>query len=420
MKAFMLPILFLLVNNLAGAFTVEVCPTCVWTSVGEAIAKACDRDTILIREGLYAEYNIFVERPLVILGEVGAIIDASGQGAIMLVTADSVQVHGLTFLNTGQSYVEDRAGIRLRRVRNFTVANNTFEDTYFAIYLENSREGVIRDNMIRGKARDEASSGNGIHLWYCKRILIENNRIRGHRDGIYLEFADSSQMINNLSERNLRYGLHFMFSNDDDYFGNTFRRNGAGVAVMFSRRINMWENTFAHNWGKASYGLLLKEIYDLNVDNNLFLQNTIGILVEGSNRVNYRENTFARNGWAIKMAGGCLDNNITRNNFLTNSFDLAVYSGGSSNAFDGNFWSAYDGYDLDRDGIGDVHYRPVKLFNYIVNRTPEAMILLRSLFIDLLNFAEKVSPVFTPDNVSDHAPLMKKLDLHHPSEMSMQ
>lgn len=420
MKFLLIPFLILLIGSPATAFIVEVCPTCTWTSVKEAIAKACDQDTILIRKGIYTEYNIYVDRPLTIIGEPGAIIDGDDMGSIIFVTSNYVQIHGLTLKNTGQSYVEDRSAIRIRRARHFIVADNKLENTYFAIYLENSREGTVRNNELRGNGRNEANSGNGIHLWYSKKILIENNDVRGHRDGIYLEFADSCQLVKNISERNLRYGLHFMFSNDDDYFQNTFRRNGAGVAVMFSRRINMWENTFSHNWGKASYGLLLKEIYDLNVDNNIFLQNTIGILVEGSNRVNYRENTFERNGWAIKMAGGCLDNNITRNNFLTNSFDLAVYSGGSSNAFDGNYWSAYDGYDLDRDGIGDVPYRPVKLFNYIVNRTPEAMILLRSLFIDLLNFAEKVSPVFTPDNVADNAPQMKKLDLHHAFEMSSQ
>ena len=64
---------------------------------------------------------------------------------------------------------------------------------------------------------------------------------------------------------------------------------------------------------------------------------------------------------------------------------------------------------LDKDGIGDVPYRPVKLFSYIVNRTPETIILLRSLFIDIIDFSEKVSPVFTPDNLLDNNPLIKRI-----------
>jgi len=79
----------------------------------------------------------------------------------------------------------------------------------------------------------------------------------------------------------------------------------------------------------------------------------------------------------------------------------------NDNAFNDNYWSSYTGYDLDKDGVGDVPYRPVKLFSYIVNQTPETIVLLRRLFIDILNFSEKVSPVFTPDYLVDATPKMK-------------
>ncbi len=64
------------------------------------------------------------------------------------------------------------------------------------------------------------------------------------------------------------------------------------------------------------------------------------------------------------------------------------------------------GYDLDKDGSGDVPYRPVKLFSYVVNRTPETIVLLRSLFVDIINFSEKVS-VFTPADLVDQTPSMR-------------
>ena len=96
-----------------------------------------------------------------------------------------------------------------------------------------------------------------------------------------------------------------------------------------------------------------------------------------------------------------------QNNFLNNSFDLSYNGQLNDNQFDGNYWSSYTGYDLDKDGVGDVPFRPVKLFSYIVNRTPETIVLLRSLFVDIINFSEKVSPVFTPDALKDEHPLMK-------------
>ena len=390
--------------------SIVVCSTCQVSSISAAIRFANVYDTLLIKKGIYKEGNILVNKPLYLKGENYPILDGENKGEILTITANNVTVEGLQIQNVGTSYMEDRAGIRVKKAKNFTIRNNRLYNTFFGIYLEHANQGVIQNNELIGEAVEEMSSGNAIHLWYCKNILIEKNVVRHHRDGIYLEFVDNSKVRMNISEDNLRYGLHFMFSNNDDYFKNEFRRNGAGVAVMFSKKINMWENAFEYNWGKASYGLLLKEIYDADIQNNSFKENTIGIYVEGSTRINYLDNDFIQNGWAIKISGGCLDNIISSNNFLYNTFDLSLNSSVNNNEFSGNFWSAYTGYDLNKDGIGDVPYRPVKLFNYVVNQTPEAMVLLRSLFIDLINFSEKVSPVFTPKKVVDNRPEMKRID----------
>ena len=92
---------------------------------------------------------------------------------------------------------------------------------------------------------------------------------------------------------------------------------------------------------------------------------------------------------------------------MHNAFDISYSGRINGNIFDRNYWSEYTGYDLDKNGMGDIPYRPVKLFSYIVNRTPETIVLLRSLFVDIINFSEKVSPIFTPDNLKDFNPLMK-------------
>ena len=137
----------------------------------------------------------------------------------------------------------------------------------------------------------------------------------GLRDGVYLEFVEESVVIGNNSHNNIRYGLHFMFSNHDNYYDNTFRENGAGVAVMFSKFIEMKRNHFVQNWGTASYGLLLKEIYDAEVEDNIFEENTVGIFLEGSTRINYTGNLFQQNGWAIKVSGGCYTNIFSKKRF---------------------------------------------------------------------------------------------------------
>ena len=392
------------------AEVIEVCSNCQYKSIKEAIFVASPHDTISIQEGTYFESEIEINKPLAIIGVNKPVIDAQFNNGIINVTADSVILKGLVIQNVEVSYTKDYAAIHLFRSKHFIIEDNVLKNVFFGMLIEKSHNGIIHNNEVSSNAKDEFSSGNGIHLWHCSNVRVSNNHLSHLRDGIYLEFVDDSQVINNTSIDNLRYGLHFMFSNHDDYYDNEFINNGAGVAVMFSKFINMKRNRFYKNWGTSSFGLLLKEIYDAEIEDNVFEENTIAINIEGSTRINYRNNDFISNGWAIKIAGGCYTNIFTNNNFLNSSFDLSYNSKMNDNLFDNNYWSSYSGYDLDKDGIGDVPYRPVKLFSYIVNRTPETIILLRSLFIDILNFSERVSPVFTPDDLVDDSPKMKMID----------
>ncbi len=394
-------------HSLIIAATVGVCEDCPIKSIQGGIDAASSGDTLWIEKGTYKEFNLLIDKPLIVIGEGYPVIDGEDKGEILRIVSDSVTIDGLFIINVGTSYTSDHAAIRLVKCRDFVIRNVVLEKLFFGIFLEKSSYGEIYHNKIIGDAQDEYNSGNGIHLWHSHNVLISDNIVKGVRDGIYLEFADTITVKKNISEENLRYGLHFMFSNHDVYKENIFENNGAGVAVMFSKEIKMHDNLFSNNWGTASFGLLLKEINDLEVYDNVFDNNTVAISVEGANRVNYLNNQFKSNGWAVKVRGACYTNLFKGNHFLSNSFDVSYNSRMNDNRFEGNYWSRYSGYDLDKDGIGDVPYRPVKLFSYIVNRTPETIVLLRSLFIDIIDFSEKVSPVFTPDELVDEQPLMK-------------
>ncbi|MFS4456035.1 nitrous oxide reductase family maturation protein NosD [Maribacter sp. 2304DJ31-5] len=407
--AFALILVFNFSQCVAGqSKVIAICQKCEIKTIKEGVAKASDFDTLLIKKGTYKEFNILIDKPLVLVGENYPVIDGEDQGEIIRIVSDNVTIDGLFIVNVGTSYTTDHAAIRVVKSEKFLIQNVVLEKLFFGIYLEKSSKGRVYHNKIIGDAIDEYNSGNGIQLWYSKDIVVEKNIVQHVRDGIYLEFSDNINIKDNISTDNLRYGLHFMFSNDDVYSHNTFENNGAGVAVMFSKRIKMVGNTFKKNWGTAAFGMLLKEINDAEIMDNTFEENTIGINIEGSNRITYTNNNFIKNGWAVKILGACYTNRFTKNNFLYNSFDVSYNSKLNDNVFDQNFWSDYTGYDLNRNGVGDVPYRPVKLFSYIVNKTPETIVLLRSLFMDIIDFSEKVSPVFTPDNLLDANPLMKK------------
>ena len=204
----------------------------------------------------------------------------------------------------------------------------------------------------------------------------------------------------------MRYGLHFMFSNNDTYAVNIFENNGAGVAVMFSNHVKMFGNFFKENWGDASYGILLKEISDSHIQGNRFESNTSAIFMEGASRIMIERNAFKNNGWGMKIQASCMDIVLEANNFIGNTFDVGTNGSLVLNTFNNNYWDKYEGYDLNKDKIGDIPYHPISLYSMIIEKIPVASIFLRSFMVTLLDKTEKTIPSITPENFQDLEPKM--------------
>ncbi len=401
--------LLILVSACLGR-EIEICPSCEYRSIKEALKASQQGDILIVRKGTYKEGTIVVSRSVKLIGVGGPILDGEGKYEVLRIEADNVLVEGFYIVNSGRSELEDLAGIKVENVTDCVLRNNTFKENFWAIYLANVRSCVVEGNLIEGPFRaGEVHSGNGIHVWQGKGIVIRNNKITGHRDGIYFEFVQDSKITENVSELNWRYGLHFMFSHNNIYERNVFRRNGVGVAVMYSKRVTMRGNRFELNWGGASYGLLLKAIDDSVVEENIFYKNTTGILMDECQRTVIRKNDFVENGWALRIWSNSAQNLITLNNFILNTFELSTSSPRNPNRIDRNYWSSYRGYDLDGDGVGDIPYRPVKLYSYIVEVNPSASVLIKSFFVELLNLLEETIPVIVPIDVKDSNPLMEKV-----------
>jgi nitrous oxidase accessory protein len=334
-------------------------------------------------------------------------LDGEGKYEILSVKSSHVVIQGFKIVNSGFSSMNDLAGIRVYGVRNVKIINNQFANTFFGIYLTNSHQCLVQDNVLVAGQQADYNTGNGIHLWQCDSARIVNNHISKHRDGVYFEFVTNSVIAQNDSRGNLRYGLHFMFSHNNRYEGNTFQNNGAGVAVMYSKEVWMINNVFQENWGDASYGLLLKEIRDSHIVGNRFFKNTAGIYIEGCSRSQFADNDFVANGYAMRLQANCEANMVSGNNFMGNTFDLASNGQTVLNTLKGNYWDRYEGYDLDRDGQGDVPFHPVSLYAMVLERMPQATILLRSFTVTLLDRMEKVMPSLTPNDLRDDSPLTK-------------
>ena len=180
---------------------------------------------------------------------------------------------------------------------------------------------------------------------------------------------------------------------------------------MFSHGVKMIDNAFIENWGGGAYGILLKEISDSYIYHNRFVRNTVGIHMEGATRISVEKNIFNGNGWAMRVQASCSGSTITYNNFLNNTFDVSTNGSLVLTTFDHNYWDKYEGYDLNKDRVGDVPYRPVSLFSMIAEENPSAMMLFRSFMVTLFDKTERILPGIIPENLKDNFPMMKPLHL---------
>ncbi|MDP2385748.1 MAG: nitrous oxide reductase family maturation protein NosD [Bacteroidota bacterium] len=380
-------------------------------TIKAALAQIQNGDSVLVYEGLYKEGNIVLDKEVKLIGINFPVLDGQKKYEVLSIKAANVLVCGFKVQHSGYATLEDPGGIKVYNTRNVVIRDNILDDNFFAIYLQYCSNCIIKNNRIKAYGIEEQQIGNGIHCWKSDSLQIIGNTISGHRDGIYFEFVTNSIIWRNISATNIRYGLHFMFSNNDSYISNVFKNNGAGVAVMFTNKVKMFNNTFTENWGDAAYGLFLKEISDSYIFGNKFLKNTEAIHMEGTSRIKVEKNVFEANGWGMKIQASCMENEIVSNNFVGNTFDISTNGSLVLNTFNGNYWDKYEGYDLDKNKIGDVPYHPLSLFSVIVEKNPPAMLLFRSFMVTLLDKSEKIMPSLTPDNFIDNTPLMHSLKL---------
>lgn len=394
-----------------SAKTIHVGPTQAFHSIRSALASSNHYDTIIVHHSQYKEGNIVINKRIVMLGQGWPVLDGQNKYEVVSIKADSVVFSGFQIQNSGFASLNDPGGIKVYDGVGVIIENNILENNFFGIYIQYGKHCIIRNNRIKAYGIEEQQIGNGIHCWKSDSLQIIGNNVQGHRDGIYFEFVTHSVIWRNISKNNIRYGLHFMFSNDDAYINNFFDKNGAGVAVMYTKNVVMYSNTFKNSKGDASYGILLKDISDAEIIGNRFLDNTIALYLEGANRILIKKNVFSGNGWGLKIQANCMDNVITENNFYANTFDVATNGSLVLNTFDRNYWDKYEGYDMDKNSFGDVPYHPLSLFSTIIETNPIAMLLYRSFMVTLMERTEKLIPSLTPDIFRDNQPVMKPYKL---------
>ena len=374
------------------------------------IAAARPGDTVLVRGGVW-EGDLVLDRRIALIGVGSPVIRGSGNGSTITITADSCTVAGFVIERCGRMLVHEDAGILVRSKGN-RILRNRLRDILFGVYLFRGRGNTIDGNEITGRRHlDVGQRGSGIHVYDSPWNVIAGNTVTDVRDGIYIQNANHTHIERN-NVHHVRYGLHYMYADSNTFLGNRFEDNAAGAAVMYSRGIVMRHNVFARNRAFSAFGVLLQDCHGLVADSNIIDDNAIGIFLENSRHGRFRHNIIARNDLALQMFQNADGNTFTENAFIDNLSPLVVVGKRTGSRWSdggrGNYWSGYEGYDLDGDGVGDVPMRIQNVFHYLEGRNSAVRLFLYSPASQALAAASAAFPIMQLTEETDPHPLMDR------------
>lgn len=384
-----------------------------YATVQAALDAASPGDTVRVQAGTYRE-RVRVERPVVLLGEGRPVLDAGGEGHVVEASARLV-LRGFLLRATGTNPDREHAGVMVRGAPA-VVDNNVLEDVYYGVYLKNAPGSLVRGNRIVGKDLPPPRRGDGIRLWYSSDSRVLDNHVRRVRD-VVVYFSNGLSVRGNVITDG-RYGLHYMYSDHNEFVRNYFARNQVDAFIMYSRGVRLRENVFAEARGASGMGLGLKDADDVVARDNLFVANESGAYLDNSPRSaastnRFRDNLFLYNGSAVRMLPSVAGNDFRANSFVGNRRPVEVSGGvghdqAAQNGWRGNHWSGYAGFDRDADGVGDTPYRYARLTDDLLSRHPELQLYGGSPVMPILEAVRRFFPLLEPEPVViDSAPLLE-------------
>lgn len=384
-------------GGLAGELTVQP-----GQSIAAAIARAAPGDVIRVERGHYRE-RLLIDKPLTLKGIDRPTLNGGLKGDTIRVTAEDVTIEGLIVRNSGDSLIEQNAGIYIRPGAHRAVVRNCdLSYNLFGLWIEKADDVRIENNLITGK-RDyrSASRGNGIQLYNTQRARIVGNRISFVRDAIYVDVSHHAVFRGNRLHHS-RYGTHYMNSYYNLWEDNEAHHNRGGLALMEVRNQIVRNN---RAWGNSDHGIMLRTIQDSVIEGNVVAGNGRGFFIYDAEYNTLRDNLVMDNTVGVHLWAGSYRNKAEGNDFILNRTQIK-YVASRDETWPGNYWSNYVGWDRNGDGVGDVSYEANDMVDYLSWRHPMMKLLLASPAVQTLRMVSQQFPLLRATSIVDPRPRM--------------
>lgn len=378
----------------------------------ERIDRAAPGEVLVLPAGTYREH-LTVAKPLTLEGGGRVVVDGERNGTIVTIQGAAVTIRGVTFRGSGDSFVSEDSAVKMENADGCVIEDCRLEDVLFGLYIAKSSRCFFRRLFIGGKDLPMPRRGDGVRLWYSDDTTLEAIEMADSRD--FIIWFGNRTLVKDCLVRRGRYGLHYMYCDDNGFENNRFVDNQVGGTIMYSRRIRMTGNRFERSRGPSAYGMLLKDADDVLVEGNEFVDNTRGLYFDNSPQSEKASCTIRRNLFALNDAGITLLPDTRRAHFEANTFldnlvhvEMAGYGDPAKNRWTGNYWSGHVPYDADGDGVCDIPYRPMSVYEDLASRHPELALLRFSPSVSAIELAGRLFPISRGDlTLEDPAPAVR-------------
>lgn len=378
-------------------------------SVAAAVQSAKAGDTVRVQRGYYEEHLV-IDKPLRLIGVDRPTLSGGERGDVIRIKSPDVLVEGFIVRDSGADLTAQNAGIYIEPGSDrVAVRNNALVYNLFGVWIEKLKDPEVSDNLITGK-RDLPSvkRGNGIQLYNTTGARIVGNRISFARDGIYVDVSHRAVFRGN-TMHDLRYGTHYMNSNDNLWEDNETYHNRGGLALMEVRRQTVRNN---RAWGNVDHGIMLRTIIDSVIENNVVAGNGRGFFLYDAEYNVLKGNRVIANRVGAHVWAGSIHNDVDGNDFIQNREQVRYVATRDEvwGKDKGNYWSNYAGWDAGGDGIGDVPYEANDMVDRLTWKYPLVKLLLNSPAVHSLRLIARQFPLLRSPSIVDPHPRMQPLN----------
>jgi parallel beta-helix repeat protein len=293
-----------------------------------AINAASDGDTVYVYSGTYYEH-VVVDKTINLTGENRDTTTINGQGVgdVVYISANWVNISGFSLIDSGPNGIPADAGIDVGTAQNVSISDNFFSLNHVAIYLDNSNDSIVANNVI--------DDFTGIDIPHSRNITISGNTISTQYDGIDL----GNSILCKISD-NTMTDTGFEFSGNSIEYWSTHDIDTSNT--VNGDPVYYWANKNSGTVPSGAGQVILANCTNVIVENQHITDGYIGIIL-GFSYYNLIRNNNASSNHENGLYLLYSNNNTIEDNIFIDSMNGIYFSFSNGNNITGNYVSDHGG-----------------------------------------------------------------------------